>query len=171
MQLLGGRVCELERRRMAGHGSESGAGHRRGEPAGRIFDKAADRRRSGERRDRDDLLAAADGPAAAELRQRRADQRLKAAGMNRRNDFRRARGFGIVEVLVAMVVGMLAVAAITAVFWSSEAQKRTITSGADASENGLVALSPLERDARVAGLGLMEIACTAVNGSNANAGG
>ena len=48
-----------------------------------------------------------------------------------------ARGFGIVEMLVAAVVGMLAVAAITAVFWSSEAQKRTITSGSDASENEL----------------------------------
>jgi type IV pilus assembly protein PilW len=91
--------------------------------------------------------------------------------MKLRRHSRRSRGFGIVEVLVAMVVGMLAVAAITAVFWSSEAQKRTITSGADASENGLVALSTIERDVRVAGLGLMEIACSAVNGYNANAGG
>lgn len=91
--------------------------------------------------------------------------------MKSRSHFEPARGFGIVEVLVAMVVGMLAVAAITAVFWSSEAQKRTITSGADASENGLVALATMERDVRVAGLGLMEIACTAVNGYNVNAGG
>ena len=80
-------------------------------------------------------------------------------------------GFGIVEMLVAAVVGMLAVAAITAVFWSSEAQKRTITSGSDASENGLIALATIERDLRMAGLGLMEIGCTVVNGNNANAGG
>jgi type IV pilus assembly protein PilW len=64
-----------------------------------------------------------------------------------------SRGFGIVEVLVAMVVGMLAVAAITAVFWSSEAQKRTITSGADASENGLYAHSTLHPEQRLPGLG------------------
>jgi type IV pilus assembly protein PilW len=83
----------------------------------------------------------------------------------------RARGFGILEMLVAAVVGMLAVAAITAVFWSSEAQKRTITGGSDASENGLIALATIERDLRVAGLGLMEIGCTVVNGNNASAGG
>ena len=58
------------------------------------------------------------------------------------------RGFGIVEMLVAAVVGMLAVAAITAVFWSSEGQKRTIASGSDASENGLIALATIERDLR-----------------------
>jgi type IV pilus assembly protein PilW len=80
------------------------------------------------------------------------------------------RGFGIVEMMVAAVVGMLAVAAITAVFWSSEGQKRTITGAADASENGLIALATMERDLRMAGLGLMEIGCTVVNGFNANAG-
>jgi type IV pilus assembly protein PilW len=80
------------------------------------------------------------------------------------------RGFGIVEMLVAAVVGMLAVAAITAVFWSSEGQKRTITGGADASENGVIALAMMERDLRMAGLGLMEIGCTVVNGFNAATG-
>jgi type IV pilus assembly protein PilW len=80
------------------------------------------------------------------------------------------RGFGIVEMLVAAVVGMLAVAAITAVFWSSEGQKRTITRGADASENALIALAMMERDLRMAGLGLMEIGCTVVNGFNAKTG-
>jgi type IV pilus assembly protein PilW len=81
------------------------------------------------------------------------------------------RGFGIVEMLVAAVVGMLAVAAITAVFWSSEGQKRTITGGADASENGLIALAMMERDLRMAGLGLMDVQCTVVYGFNAKTGG
>jgi type IV pilus assembly protein PilW len=81
------------------------------------------------------------------------------------------RGFGLVELMVAMLVGMLAVAAITAVFWSSEGQKRTITSGADASENGLIALSTMERDLRVAGLGLVGLGCTIVAANNNVAGG
>jgi type IV pilus assembly protein PilW len=73
--------------------------------------------------------------------------------------------------MVAMLVGMLAVAAITAVFWSSEGQKRTITSGADASENGLIALATIERDLRVAGLGLVGLGCTNVSGYDAAQGG
>jgi len=85
-------------------------------------------------------------------------------------NIRLQRGFGIVEMMVAAVVGMLAVAAITAVFWSSEGQKRTITGAADASENGLIALATMERDLRMAGLGLMEIQCTVVNGFNAKTG-
>jgi type IV pilus assembly protein PilW len=80
------------------------------------------------------------------------------------------RGFGIIEMMVAAVVGMLAVAAITAVFWSSEGQKRTITGAADAAENGLIALATMERDLRMAGLGVMEIGCTVVNGFNAKTG-
>lgn len=80
------------------------------------------------------------------------------------------RGFGLVELMVAMLVGMLAVAAITAVFWSSEGQKRTITSGADASENGLIALSTIERDLRIAGLGLVGLGCVTVSGYNGTQG-
>jgi type IV pilus assembly protein PilW len=80
------------------------------------------------------------------------------------------RGFGLVELLVAMLVGLLAVAAITAVFWSSEGQKRTITSGADASENGLIGLSAIERDLRVAGLGLVGLGCNTVAGYNSAQG-
>lgn len=80
------------------------------------------------------------------------------------------RGFGIVEMLVAAVIGMLAVAAITSVFWASEGQKRTVTGGADASENGLVALATIERDLRMAGLGLMGLGCSVVNGYNSMTG-
>jgi type IV pilus assembly protein PilW len=81
-----------------------------------------------------------------------------------------AYGFGLVELMVAMVVGMLAVAAITAVFWSSEGQKRTVTTGADASENGLIALATMERDLRMAGLGLVGLGCAMISGFNASHG-
>ena len=81
-----------------------------------------------------------------------------------------AYGFGLVELMVAMLVGMLAVAAITAVFWSSEGQKRTITTGADASENGLIALATMERDLRAAGLGIVGLGCAMISGFNAKQG-
>jgi type IV pilus assembly protein PilW len=80
------------------------------------------------------------------------------------------RGFGLVEVMVALVVGLIAVAAIMTVFWSSEGQKRTITGGADASENALIALATIERDLRVAGLGLVGLNCAVINGYNQQVG-
>ena len=81
------------------------------------------------------------------------------------------RGFSLVEVMVAIVIGLLAILAVMSVFLNFEGQKRTTTGGADAHENGLVAMSLIERDLRVAGLGLVGLGCTAVNGFNAALGG
>lgn len=77
------------------------------------------------------------------------------------------RGFGLIELMVAVVVGMLGVLAIMAVFVSSEGQKRTTTGGADASENALIALTTIERDLRMAGLGIVGLSCPSIHGYNA----
>jgi type IV pilus assembly protein PilW len=66
------------------------------------------------------------------------------------------RGFSLVEILVALAMGLLAVLVVMQVFALSERSKRTTTGGADASTNGAVVLYLMERDARTAGWGLDE---------------
>jgi type IV pilus assembly protein PilW len=64
------------------------------------------------------------------------------------------RGFSLVELMVGLVIGLLATLVILQMFALFEGQKRTTTSGSDAQENGLVALLTMERDIRMAGVGL-----------------
>lgn len=80
---------------------------------------------------------------------------------------RRSAGFSLVELMVAVVVGLLGILAITSVFLQFEGQKRTTTGSGDAQENALVAMITLERDLRMAGLGLVGLGCATVNGYNA----
>ena len=63
-------------------------------------------------------------------------------------------GFGLVEIMVGLGIGMLAMIVVLQVYSQAEAQKRSTTSGADAQTNGAVALYMLERDARNAGWGM-----------------
>jgi type IV pilus assembly protein PilW len=65
-----------------------------------------------------------------------------------------SRGFGLVEVLVAMVIALLGTIIIFQVFSMSEGIKRTSTSGGDAQQFGALAMFALERDVRVAGYGI-----------------
>jgi len=65
-----------------------------------------------------------------------------------------SRGFGLVEVLVAMVIALLGTIIIFQVFAASEGIRRTSTSGGDAQQFGAIALFTLERDVRVAGYGI-----------------
>jgi type IV pilus assembly protein PilW len=65
-----------------------------------------------------------------------------------------AAGFGLVETMVALVIGMLATFIIMQVFATSESRKRTTTGGADAQTDAAVALYLMERDLRQAGYGL-----------------
>jgi len=67
---------------------------------------------------------------------------------------KRARGFSLVEVMVAMLIGLIGTIIIFQVFAISEAQKRTTTGVSDAQQNGLLALFNLEREARMSGYGL-----------------
>ncbi len=66
----------------------------------------------------------------------------------------RTGGFSLVEVLVAMAIGMIASILILQIYSASEQRKRTTTGGADAQTNGMVALYLIERDLRQAGYGL-----------------
>lgn len=64
------------------------------------------------------------------------------------------KGFGLVEIMVGLAIGMLAMVVVMQVYSQSEAQKRSTTSGADAQTNGAIALSMLERDVRNGGWGM-----------------
>ena len=52
-------------------------------------------------------------------------------------------GFTLVELMVAMVIGLVTTLVITQVLAFSEGQKRTTTSGSDAQVNGSLALYTL----------------------------
>ena len=69
---------------------------------------------------------------------------------------RPARGFSMVELMVAMVISLIGVIIIFQVFETSEGVRRTATSGGDAQQNGAVALYFMERDLRNAGMGVSD---------------
>ena len=77
----------------------------------------------------------------------------------------KARGFTLVEVMVAMVIGMIGIIIMMQVFASAEGQKRTTTGTGDAQSNGAMAIYTLQRDIREAGYGfnaLNALGCTLV---------
>jgi type IV pilus assembly protein PilW len=63
------------------------------------------------------------------------------------------RGFSLVELLVAMLIGLIGTIVIFQVYAVSEGYKRTTTGAGDAQQNGVLALFAIERDARMAGFG------------------
>ncbi|MBI2291463.1 MAG: prepilin-type N-terminal cleavage/methylation domain-containing protein [Betaproteobacteria bacterium] len=79
---------------------------------------------------------------------------------------RSGRGFSLVEIMIAVVVGMLGILIIMQVFLVSEGQKRTTTGGADAQENALMAMFTLEREMRIAGLGLVGLGLQPEHGAH-----
>jgi len=62
-------------------------------------------------------------------------------------------GFSLVEIMVGLVIGMLAIVVMMQVFALSEGQKRTTTGGSDAQQNGSYAMNLLESHVRAAGSG------------------
>lgn len=67
---------------------------------------------------------------------------------------RQLSGFSLVEVMVAMVIGLITVIVIGQITSSAEGYKRTATSGSDAMINSSLALYTIERDAKSAGYGM-----------------
>jgi type IV pilus assembly protein PilW len=57
----------------------------------------------------------------------------------------------LVEIMVAMVIGMFGVTVMVQVFALSEERKRTTTSGGDAMTEGVMALYAVQRDVRMSG--------------------
>lgn len=66
----------------------------------------------------------------------------------------RQRGVTLIELLVGMLVGMMAVLVISQTLLTSEGQKRTATGGSDAQVNAALALYSIQRDVQMAGYGL-----------------
>jgi type IV pilus assembly protein PilW len=76
--------------------------------------------------------------------------------MRTRTHFSRSHGFSMVELMVAMTIGLIGVIIIFQVFETSEGVRRTTVSGGDAQQNGAIALFTLERDLRNAGMGISD---------------
>jgi type IV pilus assembly protein PilW len=66
----------------------------------------------------------------------------------------RQGGFSLVEIMVALVIGMLAMIVMMQLFSVSEGYKRSTTGGADAQTIGAIALFGLQRDIRQGGYGI-----------------
>lgn len=77
----------------------------------------------------------------------------------------RNRGFGLVEIMVGMVIGLISTLIVMQVFATFEGQKRTSTSGSDAQTNGGISLYTIERDIRMAGYGFADAAGCAMTRS------
>jgi len=70
---------------------------------------------------------------------------------------RRESGFSLVELLIAMLIGLIGIIIMLQVFENAEGVRRTTMSGGDAQQNGALTLYVLERDLRNAGMGINEI--------------
>jgi type IV pilus assembly protein PilW len=68
----------------------------------------------------------------------------------------RARGFSLVEVMVALVIGMFGVLIMMQVLSVSEGQKRSTTGSNDAMNEGVMALYALQSDVRMSGYGITD---------------
>ena len=78
---------------------------------------------------------------------------------------RALRGMSLVEVMVAMVIGMIGCIIVFQVFSVSESRKRTISAGSDMDVSGRLGLMALIRDIQLAGYGYGPAA--AITGSSA----
>lgn len=81
-------------------------------------------------------------------------------------------GFSLVDIMVGMVVGLLAMLVIMQSFSAFEGQKRTTTTGMEAQENGLMALHAMETEIRQSGAGMLtngSLVCSQINTYDDNA--
>lgn len=74
---------------------------------------------------------------------------------NRRAARQNIRGMSIVEILAAMLIGLIGMTIIMQVYSLSEERKRTTTGTGDAQISGNIAMFTLERELRVAGFGMV----------------
>ena len=65
----------------------------------------------------------------------------------------RSRGFGIVEIMVAMAIALIGMIVIFQVFAVAEGVNRTAVNGSDAQQNGAYAMYMLQQEVRQAGWG------------------
>src|SRR5215467_1173883 len=70
---------------------------------------------------------------------------------------RRESGFSLVELLVAVAIGLIGIIIMLQVFENAEGVRRTTVSGGDAQQNGALALYAMERDIRNSGSGFSDM--------------
>jgi type IV pilus assembly protein PilW len=80
-------------------------------------------------------------------------------------------GFTLIELMIGMALGLLAVLIITQVMSLFEAQRRATTGSADAQTNGGIALYSISRETQMAGYGLMPITNPALDCTTVTYGG
>ena len=73
--------------------------------------------------------------------------------MNRRA-LNREAGMSLVELMVAMLIGLIGIVIITHLYVTNDQYKRSTTGAGTAQVNGAVALYTLEREIRMAGYGI-----------------
>lgn len=66
---------------------------------------------------------------------------------------RKQAGFSMLEMLIGVAIGLIALVTIFQMLVSSETRKRTTASGSDAQISGVLGLFNLERDVRLSGMG------------------
>lgn len=64
-----------------------------------------------------------------------------------------SKGFGLIEVMVGLAIGLIATIVMFQTFAVSERHKRTTTGAADAQTNGAIGMFLMERDIKMAGWG------------------
>lgn len=74
--------------------------------------------------------------------------------MNRMLMNKRVAGFSLVELMVSIVIGLLAVMFATRIMTDSENTKRGALGGSDSMQNGMMAMFSISADAEQAGFGL-----------------
>jgi type IV pilus assembly protein PilW len=72
----------------------------------------------------------------------------------------RQAGFSLIELMVGVVIGMIAIVVISQVFSLSEGFKRTTLRGDEATNNGAIALATIQGDVRQAGYGVNAVSGT-----------
>ena len=77
-----------------------------------------------------------------------------ASTVNWKNPSFLQSGLGLVELMVAIVIGIIGVLVMMQMFAVSEEQKRTTISGSDSLTSGAIALATLQRDIQQSGWGI-----------------
>ena len=92
---------------------------------------------------------------------------------NQNRSTRTQHGMSLIEIMVGVLIAMIGIIIIFQMLATSEARKRSATSGSDVQVSGIIALTSLERDVREAGYGFssaaFDNAATPVMGCTVNA--
>lgn len=91
--------------------------------------------------------------------------------MSKLPNLRRARGFSIVELMVSVVIGMLALTFATRMMVGSEQNRQAALGGSDSMQNGMLAMFSISNDVAQAGYGLNDPLLIGCNTVFADTGG